>query len=201
MIDILGGGGTPLEDEADALESTAEWRRRKAEEYPEDDRNERAAKALAELAVEVRRLVGTPLGQEFEALQEKVYTAEWRGSDRLMEDENRHLSRIGFDSLPDTGEEYLRARMEIYAEALREAEEEADEDDEDDEDDETLVAFELDAAVAALARARAWGAPLGLAGEIERLRGEVLRLRDRLGEDDPDDETTRERRRGGRLPR
>jgi hypothetical protein len=183
---------SPIENEADALESTAEWRRRKAEEYPEDDRNGRAAKALAKLAVEVRRLVGTPLGQEFEALQEKVYTAEWRGSDRLMEDENRHLSRIGFDSFPDTGEEYLRARMEIYAEALREAEEEADEDDEDeeeDEDDETLVAFELDAAVAALARAGARGARLGLAGQIGRLRDEVLMLRDRLGEDDPDDDT------------
>ncbi len=191
MIDIFGRGGTPLEDEADALESTAEWRRQKAEEYPEDDRNEAAAEMLAKLAVEVRRLVGAPLGQEFEALQEKVYTAEWRGSDRLMEDENRHLSRIGFDSLPDTGEEYLRARMEIYAEALREAEEEADEDDEDeeeDEDDETLVAFELDAAAAALARAGARGARLGLAGQIGRLRGEVLMLRDRLGEDDPDDD-------------
>jgi hypothetical protein len=167
-----------------------------AEEHPENERNEAAAEMLAKLAVEVRRLVGAPLGQEFEALQEKVYTAEWRGSDRLMEDENRHLSRIGFDSFPDTGEEYLRARMEIYAEALREAEEEADADEEDeeedegdeDEDDETLVAFELDAAAAALARACARGARLGLAGQIGRLRGEVLMLRDRLGEDDPDDD-------------
>ena len=181
---------SPIENEADALESTAEWRRRKAEEYPEDDRNGRAAKALAELAVEVRRLVGTPLGQEFEALQEKVYTAEWRGSDRLMEDENRHLSRVGFDSFPDTGEEYVRARMEIYAEAPREDDEDEDEDGEDDEDedDETLVAFELDAAAAALARACARGARLGLAGQIGRLRGEVLMLRDRFGEDDPDDD-------------
>ena len=175
---------------------------RLAEEYPEDDRNGWAAEALAKLA-------GTPLGQEFADLQEKINAAEWRGSDCPIEDEDRHRSRVGFDSFPDSGEAYIRDRMEIYAEALREAEEEADADEEDeeedegdeDEDDETLVAFELDAAVAALARARAWGAPLGLAGEIERLRGEVLRLRDRLGEDDPDDETTRERRRGGRLPR
>lgn len=172
---------------------------RLAEEYPEDDRNGWAAEALAKLA-------GTPLGQEFADLQEKINAAEWRGSDCLIEDEDRHRSRVGFDSFPDSGEAYIRDRMEIYAEALREAEEEAaeeeaDEDDEDEEDKETLVAFELDAAVAALAHARAWGAPLGLAGEIERLRGEVLRLRDRLGEDDPDDETTRERRRGGRLPR
>jgi len=192
MIDIFGRGGTPLEHEADALESTAEWRRQKAEEYPEDDRNEAAAEMLAKLAVEVRRLVGTPIGQEFTALQEKAYAAEWRGFDRLIEDENRHRSRVGFDSFPDSGEEYVRARMEIYAKALREAEEEADEDDEDeddeDEDDKTLVAAELDAAAAALARACARGARLGLAGQIGRLRDEVLMLRGRLGWDDPDDD-------------
>lgn len=125
---------------------------RLAEEYPEDDRNGWAAEALAKLA-------GTPLGQEFADLQEKINAAEWRGSDCLIEDEDRHRSRVGFDSFPDSGEAYIRDRMEIYAEALREAEEEAaeeeaDEDDEDEEDKETLVAFELDAAVAALARAR-----------------------------------------------
>jgi hypothetical protein len=104
------------------------------------------------------KLAGTPLGQEFADLQEKINAAEWRGSDCLIEDEDRHRSRVGFDSFPDSGEAYIRDRMEIYAEALREAEEEAaeeeaDEDDEDEEDKETLVAFELDAAVAALARA------------------------------------------------
>ena len=187
MPGVFDPNQTALENEAAALDDTAGWRRRKAEEYPEDDRNERAAEALAKLAAEVRKLAGTPLGQQFADLQEKVYAAEWRGSDRLIEDEDRHRSRVGFDSFPDTGEEYVRARMEIYTEALREAEEEADEDDEDEED-ETLVAFELDAAAAALARAGARGARLGLAGQIGRLRGEVLMLRDRLGEDDADED-------------
>src|SRR3712207_5429713 len=158
MPSVFDPNQTALENEAAALDDTAGWRRRKAEEYPEDDRNERAAEALAKLAAEVRKLAGTPLGQEFADLQEKVYAAEWRGSDRLIEDEDRHRSRVGFDSFPDSGEEYVRARMEIYTEALREAEEEADEDDEDEEDeeDETLVAFELDAAAAAR-RARVHG--------------------------------------------
>ena len=186
MPSVFDPNQTALENEADALDDTAEWRRRKAEEYPEDDRNGWAAEELPKLAAEVRQLAGTPLGQEFEDLQEKVYAAEWRGSDRLMEDEDRHRSRVGFDSFPDSGEAYIRDRMEIYAAALREAEEEALE--EEESSDGAMVAAELDAAAAALARARTWGAPLGLAGEIERLRGEVLMLRNRLGEDDADDD-------------
>jgi hypothetical protein len=41
---------------AEDFERKAEWREAKAAEYPEDDRNERAAKGLRELAVYVRKL-------------------------------------------------------------------------------------------------------------------------------------------------
>jgi hypothetical protein len=43
---------------ADDLEHTAEWRRQKAEEYPNDDRNIQAAEIMERLAEEIRSRSG-----------------------------------------------------------------------------------------------------------------------------------------------
>src|SRR5215831_7844006 len=46
---------------SDRLESTAEWRRGKAEEFPDDKRNLEAAEQLERLAAEVRALDDTEI--------------------------------------------------------------------------------------------------------------------------------------------
>src|SRR3954464_13662813 len=48
------------------LECTSEWRRKKAEQYPNDNRNIAAAEKLSELASQVRQLKGSPLHLEFD---------------------------------------------------------------------------------------------------------------------------------------
>jgi hypothetical protein len=120
-----------IELEALDLESTAAWRRRKAEEYPEDGRNETAAEALARLAAEVRRLEGTALHREYSAFLDAF------GDDALsacVERANVYRSRIGFDHLPATGQEYLRALMRLGREILDEHDLLDDADDDGDGD-------------------------------------------------------------------
>ena len=47
------------------VEATADWRRRKAEYFPDDERNSSAAKELERLAAEIDQLEGSPVQEQF----------------------------------------------------------------------------------------------------------------------------------------
>jgi hypothetical protein len=92
-----------LELEALELECSAEWRRQKAQEYPEDaQRNLEAAELLDKLAVEIRALQGSDVHRNFSAAvvkRETDYTFHEAQSD--------YRRLIGFHEWPDNAEEYL----------------------------------------------------------------------------------------------
>lgn len=96
-----------LEQEALGVEHTAEWRRRKAEEYPEDTRNLEAAEQLEKLAAEVRSLQGSDLHHQLDRLAstttDMFYLYEWQ---------SEYLRLIGFSQACPTGREFLSDMIE-----------------------------------------------------------------------------------------
>jgi hypothetical protein len=91
-----------LELEAQELEASAEWRRGKAQQYPEDTRNLEAAQLLDRLAVEIRALTGSETHRQLSATAEKCDDDFCSFSESWSE----YKRRIGFWEFPD-GQEYL----------------------------------------------------------------------------------------------
>jgi hypothetical protein len=106
----------------ESVEQTAEWRRGKAEQFPDDSRNSEAAEELDQLAEELNKLLGTDVGASLEkrldaieALIEKndwwdVYGAEWI---------SETLRGIGFRSGYYSGEGLLNAYIEELERELK----------------------------------------------------------------------------------
>ncbi|MGH7042088.1 MAG: hypothetical protein ACREFY_08150 [Acetobacteraceae bacterium] len=112
--DAEPGGTEPDGDdpaEAEELDRAAEWRLRKVDADPTDRQSAAAAVELARLAAELRRLRGTPLHAEYAAL------CNWLGeSDGITEfslHAHEYRCGIGFAHVPATGEDYLRALIEL----------------------------------------------------------------------------------------
>ncbi len=103
------------------VEGKAEWRDRKAEEYPNDERNAQCAKALWRL---VEALAALPddheLYQQFDRLIERIDSDVLTGIAQDGEEDNL-ISRYGFDDPGEDGsdpERFLRELMEIYTKAV-----------------------------------------------------------------------------------
>ena len=92
-----------IEVMSDQLESSAEWRRGKAVEYPEDaKRNLEAASLLERLAVGVRKLEGSDIHARISALCEDddvSYT--------LTEEYSQLMKEVGFHWFSDDPREFL----------------------------------------------------------------------------------------------
>jgi hypothetical protein len=95
---------------ADELESTADWRCRKADENPEDERNTIAANLLECLANEVRSLVGSDLHAELSRTEEG-FSGDLS---RVIEEENEYRRQIGFREFPRTGRNFLSALLHVH---------------------------------------------------------------------------------------
>jgi hypothetical protein len=97
--------------EAADLERVADWRIKKLGENPDDAQSAAAAKLLQNLADDVRRLTGSPAYVEYLAI------LNWLGEFDVMDDfaerANEYRARIGADHFPQTGEDYLRALIEL----------------------------------------------------------------------------------------
>jgi hypothetical protein len=97
--------------EVEELERAAEWRLRKLDADPEDDASAVAAQQLQRLAAELRQLAGSPLYREYNALCNWLAESDdISGFERLAHD---YRMRIGVDRWAETGEEYLRALIEL----------------------------------------------------------------------------------------
>jgi hypothetical protein len=109
-----------------AVESSAEWRAQKAEQYPDDNRNIRSSQALAKLAEKLKAL---PDDDENVAAYETVLSRLTDSNDdpsRVSEHESHYIGRYGFD-YPQDGNPagFLSALTEQYQEWADEAEERA----------------------------------------------------------------------------
>jgi hypothetical protein len=112
----------------DSLESQAEWRDRKAVEYPDDRRNSNSAQALRQLATQLETI---PVS-DATWIQ---YANGWDALDddqlmRAMEDEREELRTYGFTSWPsevspEDAAAFLRDRVSVL-ENLPRSEDHAD---------------------------------------------------------------------------
>ncbi len=98
------------------LERAAEWRLRKVDTDPSDQRSAQAAQQLQKLADELRLLHGSDLYREYMAI------CNWLGeSDGLSEFEMRahdFRASLGFGTWADSGESYLRALIDMARETF-----------------------------------------------------------------------------------
>jgi len=101
--------------EVEELQRTAEWRLRKADDDPGDQKSVVAARQLEKLAEDIRRLRGSPLFQEYLAI------CNWFGESDGIADfsllANDYRARIGADRWAEDGEAYLRALIDLAKQA------------------------------------------------------------------------------------
>jgi hypothetical protein len=109
------------------VEDTAEWRAEKAQQYPDDKRNEHSSDALRALA---ERLGALPRdGRSARAYNETMERAlEFDLGISISETEREYIGRYGFD-YPQDGdpEAFIEMLMEAIRDELSDAEEAADE--------------------------------------------------------------------------
>lgn len=93
----------------------AEWRQKKAEEYPDDERNAAAAAELSALAEGLGSLnPQTPLVQRYAQLVELT-------SGGIEPSESEIFGRVGFDYFFSGAEDFLKSVIEEYESQLERA--------------------------------------------------------------------------------
>ena len=100
---------TLIETVALELSAKADWRRDKARQYPDDERNLDAAELLDRLAGEVLVLDRSPAATAFEEDYEAVFSGEDQDRHReIIRLWSEYRSGIGFRHFPDAGEGVLQ---------------------------------------------------------------------------------------------
>jgi len=97
--------------EVEQLQRAAEWRMRKVDADPADETSRAAAALLERLADDVRRLRGSPVFREYGAICS--WLGESDGITEFMELADAYRARIGVERSPQSGEEYLRALIDL----------------------------------------------------------------------------------------
>lgn len=117
-----GPVATPIETTALELSDKADWRRKKARQYPDDERNLDAAELLDRLASQVLALEGSSAAATFEKEYDAIFSADDQDESH---DRAREIMRlwaeyragIGFRIFPGTGEAILRDLMDLAGSA------------------------------------------------------------------------------------
>lgn len=113
-----GPTATLIEMTALELSDKADWRRKKARQYPDDGRNLDSAELLDRLASAVLALEGSPAAATFENGYDAIFSDE---DEDKNHDRAREIMRlwaeyragIGFRIFPDTGEGVLLDLMDL----------------------------------------------------------------------------------------
>jgi hypothetical protein len=119
-----------INDLIERVDASAEWRARKAEQYPDDRRNAQSSKALVKLAQNLKALPADDEHAEaYEAVMDRMEELDDGDADlflRVSEHETGYIGRYGFD-YPQDGDPagFLSVLTEQYQEWANEAEEEA----------------------------------------------------------------------------
>lgn len=106
--------------------NTAEWRRVKGEQFPDDRRNMVAAEELEELAAQIDRIgESEPIHHQIADLHERLNTADDSGAGdvwvNIGESVSAELRSIGFHGGYETGLELLEWYRDLLQETLDEA--------------------------------------------------------------------------------
>jgi hypothetical protein len=94
LMDLVQEALSYVDGLSESLSSTAEWRRGKVEQFPDDDRNLKAAVLLEELAKQIEPLSGTKLDRRL--------VTTWKAAEKsgrggcLSEEESQLLRDVGF---------------------------------------------------------------------------------------------------------
>ena len=105
------------------VESTAEWRRRKAEQFPDDSRNMVAAEELKKLAAQIDQIGELePIHHQITELHERLVAADDSGDParNIGESVSEELRSIGFHGGYATGLELLEWYRDLLQETLDE---------------------------------------------------------------------------------
>ena len=102
------------------LQSTAYWRRNKAEQFPDDPRNLEAAEELERLAEQIEKLENSEIHKRLRDLCDR-FTAVDSGDGwyHISEEISAELRSIGFRTGYETGEQFLKWFCELLEEAHR----------------------------------------------------------------------------------
>jgi hypothetical protein len=133
------------------IESTADWRRMKADEFPDDRRNLEAARELDRLAKEITDLAGSDMYQRLDA--RRVVETEnrlWDVGLHMIEWLSEQLRAIGFRTWYENGAQFLESYDAEFEDQLQR---EINEDDNDIESPKLEEQVENDVAVKAAKRA------------------------------------------------
>ena len=101
----------PDPPEAADLEAAAEWRLRKVDADPDDRQSAAAAQRLQKLAEDLRQMPVSPLHRELGAICN--WLAESDDISDFAQMAHDYRMRIGIDAFPDSGEDYLRALLDL----------------------------------------------------------------------------------------
>ena len=102
------------------VQSTAEWRREKAVQFPNDFRNLTAAEELERLAAQIEKLEGSDIHQRVADIHDRFVAAdEPDGWIAIGEDLSAELRAVGFHSGYETGEQFLEWYCGRLEEGLR----------------------------------------------------------------------------------
>jgi hypothetical protein len=102
------------------VQSTAYWRRKKAEQFPDDTRNLKAARELDSLAAEIGSLQGSEIHREIADLTDRLYVDGNNSIDfveSLDEDVSAALRSVGFHGTY-RGVEFLEWYRDLLQEKL-----------------------------------------------------------------------------------
>jgi hypothetical protein len=127
------------------VQGTADWRRRKAEEFPNDTRNRTAAVALERLAEEIVQLEGSDVHRRIDTLVELAADVDFN-YERLNEMASAELRAVGFHHIP-SGAEFLEWYHNEFKDLLQDHVNDAD-----DEAPDLAAEVENDEAVKAAKR-------------------------------------------------
>lgn len=91
-----------------AFSNQADWRARKAEEFPDDPRNAAAAELLGKLAAQVEsRAFDRELLRKYSHIADAQDT-----SPDVVEEEQELIREVGFHFFPDSVDEFLKELIE-----------------------------------------------------------------------------------------
>jgi hypothetical protein len=100
------------------VEVTADWRRRRAEYFPDDARNARAAKELERLAAEVDQLEGSSVHEQVRLATDRLKNEDWFA---MSESVYAELRSVGFDGTYESGLRFLEWYLRSVAGEIRRA--------------------------------------------------------------------------------
>lgn len=101
------------------VESTAEWRRQKAEQFPDDSRNLTAAEELERLAQEISELEGSEIHRRIDELNNLSSEVDGSFFEDLSETVSAELRSIGFHTSYENGTEFLEWYRDNFEGLLR----------------------------------------------------------------------------------